>query len=173
MATVCVRYSVYDLGVKEGDWVEYDVVEAENYKFFTEIHSGDKIRFEVTGIKVQERMYPNGTVAFEVEAPVCDVFLNGECIQRNVELGEMIFLPRGEEHWRSLDKIEEVWKIEAPKYGTKYESNMTFGRDTMFFPMRWRVQSMVAPSKLFIKILGLLWNLRGIRMLEIREASIG
>ena len=45
----------------------------------------------------------------------------------------MILCPRGEEHWRSLDKIEEVWKIEAPKYGSKYESNMTFGRDTVLF----------------------------------------
>jgi len=133
MVTVGMGYSVYGLGVKVGDWVEYDVAEAENYKFFAEIHSGDKIRFEVTGIKIQERMYPNGTVAFEIEAPVCDLFLNGECIQRNIELGEMIFLPKGEEHWRSLDKIEEVWKVEAPKYGTKYESNMTFGRDTVLF----------------------------------------
>jgi len=133
MAAVCVGYSAYGLGVKEGDWVEYDVVEAENYKFFVEVHSGDRIRFEVTEIKVQERMYPNGTVAFEVEAPVCEVFLNGECIQSNVTLGEMIFLPKGEEHWRSLDKIEDVWKIEAPKYGSKYESNMTFGRDTVLF----------------------------------------
>ncbi len=133
MATVCVGYSMYDLSVKEGDWIEYDVVEAENYKFFVEVHSGDRLRFEVTGIIVQERMYPNGTVAFEVEAPVCEVYLNGEHIKSNVTLSEMILCPRGEVHWRSLDKIEEVWKIEAPKYGTKYESNITFGRDTVFF----------------------------------------
>ena len=86
MAAVCVGYSVYDLGVKEGDWIEYDVVEAENYKFFVEVHSGDRLRFEVTGITVQERMYPNGTVAFEVEAPVCEIFLNGEHIRSNVTL---------------------------------------------------------------------------------------
>ncbi|MCK4736475.1 MAG: hypothetical protein KAT65_28735 [Methanophagales archaeon] len=133
MAAVCVGYSVYDLGVKEGDWIEYDVVEAENYKFFVEVHSGDRLRFEVTGITVQERMYPNGTVAFEVEAPVCEIFLNGEHIRSNVTLSEMIFCPKGEEHWRSLDKIEDVWKIEASKYGSKYESNMTFGRDTVLF----------------------------------------
>ena len=108
-------------------------MEAENYKFFAEIHSGDWIRFEVTGIEVQERMYPNGTVAFEVEAPICDVFLNGEHIKSNVTLSEMILCPKGEEHWRSLDKIEEIWKIEAPKYGTRYESNMTFGQDTVLF----------------------------------------
>lgn len=136
MAAVCVGYSVYDLGVKEGDWVEYDVVDAENYKFFVEVHSGDRLRFEVTGITVQERMYPNGTVAFEVEAPVCEVFLNGECIQSNVTLSEMILCPRGEEHWRSLDKIVDVWKIEAPKYGSKYESNITFGRGTVNFSYR-------------------------------------
>ena len=133
MATVCMGYPTYELGVTEGDWVEYDVLEAENYEFFAEIHSGDKLRFEVIGIEIQERMYPNGTVLFEVEAPVCEIFLNGEHIRSNVTLGEMIFCPKGEEHWRSLDKIEDVWKIEAPEYGTKYESNMTFGRDTVFF----------------------------------------
>ena len=136
MATVCMGYPMYELGVKEGDWVEYDVLEAENYEFFTEIHSGDKLRFEVVGIEVQERMYPNGTVLFEVEAPVCEIFLNGEHIRSNVTLSEMIFYPKGEEHWRSLDKIEDVWKIEAPKYGTKYESNMTFGLDKVFFSYR-------------------------------------
>ena len=136
MATVCMGYPMYGLGVKEGDWVEYDVLEVENYKFFAEIHSGDKLRFEVVGIEVQERMYPNGTVVFEVDAPVCDVFLNGEHIGSNVTLSEMIFCPKGEEHWRSLDKIEDVWKIEAPKYGTKYESNMTFGWDTVNFSYR-------------------------------------
>jgi len=136
MAAICMGYSVYSLGVKEGDWVEYSVVEAENYEFFVEIHSGDRLRFEVVGIKVQERMYPNGTVAFEVEAPVCDVFLNDECIQRNVELGEMLFLPKGEEHWRELGKIEEAWKEEAPKYGTNYESDITIGRDTVSFSYR-------------------------------------
>lgn len=97
MATVCMGYPMYALGVKEGDWVEYDVLEAENYKFFAEIYSGDKLRFEVVDIEVQERMYPNGTVVFEVEAPVCDVFLNGEHIGNNVTLGEMIFYPKGEE----------------------------------------------------------------------------
>lgn len=133
MATVCMGYPMYELGVKEGDWVEYDVLEAENYEFFAEIHSGDKLRFEVVGIEVQEMMYPNGTVVFEVEAPVCEIFLNGEHIRSNVTLSKMIFCPKGEEHWRSLDKIEDVWKIEAPKYGTKYESYMTFGQDTVNF----------------------------------------
>ena len=136
MATVCMGYPMYELGVKEGDWVEYDVLEAENYEFFAEIHSGDKLRFEVVDIEVQERMYPNGTVVFEVEAPVCDVFLNGEHIGNNVTLGEMIFYPKGEEHWRSLDKIEDVWKIEDPKYGTMHESYMTFGQDTVNFSYR-------------------------------------
>lgn len=136
MATICLGYSVYDLGIKEGDWVEYNVVEAENWEVFGDIHSGDRLRFEVVGIKVQERMYPNGTVAFEVEAPVCDIFLNGECIQRKVELGEMLFLPKGEEHWRDLEKIEEIWKKEAPKYGTNYDSDITIGRDTVSFSYR-------------------------------------
>lgn len=99
---ICIGYSVYSLGVKEGNWVEYNVVEAENYEFFAEIRSGDMLRFEVVGIKTQDRMYPNGTVVFQVEVPVCDVFLNGECTQRNVELSEMLFCPRGEEHWREL-----------------------------------------------------------------------
>ena len=45
----------------------------------------------------------------------------------------MIFCPKGEEHWRSLDKIEDVWKIEAPKYGMSYESYITFGQDKVFF----------------------------------------
>ena len=133
MSTICMGYSMYKLGVRVGDWVEYKVVEAENYKFFVKVRSGDKIRFEVLGIKVQEKMYPNGTVAFEVEAPVCDVFLNGESIQRNVTLSEMLILPNGEEHWRDLEKIEEIWKKEAPKYGTNYDSDITIGRDTVFF----------------------------------------
>ena len=133
MATICTGYSMYDLGIKEGDWVEYNVVEAENYEFFAEIHSGDRLRFEVVGTKTQDRMYPNGTVAFQVEVPVCDVFLNGKCIQRNVELSEMLFCPKGEEHWRELEKIEETWKEEAPKYGTNYDSDITIGRDTVFF----------------------------------------
>jgi len=124
---------MYDLGIKEGDWVEYNVVGAENWEVFGDIDSGDRLRFEVVGIKVQERMDPNGMVVFEVEAPVCDIFLNGECIQRNVELGEMLFLPKGEEHWRDLEKIEEIWKKEAPKYGTNYDSDITIGRDTVFF----------------------------------------
>lgn len=136
MATVCMGYPMYELGVKEGDWVEYDVLEAENYEFFTDIHSSDKLRFEVVGIEVQEKMYPNGTVLFEVEAPVCEIFLNGEHIASNVTLGGMIFCPKGEEHWRSLDKIEDVWKIEAPKYGMRYESYMTFGQDTVNFSYR-------------------------------------
>jgi hypothetical protein len=136
MATVCMGYPMYELGVKEGDWVEYDVLEAENYEFFAEIHSGDKLRFEVVGIEVQEMMYPNGTVVFEVEAPVCEVFLNGEHIRSNVTLSKMIFCPKGEEHWRSLDKIEDVWKIEAPKYGMSHESYMTFGQDKVFFSYR-------------------------------------
>ena len=133
MATICLGYSMYDLGIKEGDWVEYNVMEAENWEVFGDIDSGDRLRFEVVGIKVQERMDPNGMVVFEVEAPVCDIFLNGECIQRNVELGEMLFLPKGEEHWRDLEKIEEIWKKEAPKYETNYDSDITIGRDTVFF----------------------------------------
>jgi hypothetical protein len=136
MSTLCMGYSMYELGVEEGDGVEYNVVEAENYEFFAEIHSGDRLRFEVVGIKVQERMYPNGTVAFEVEAPVCDVFLNGECIQRNVELGEMLFLPKGEAHWRDLEEIEEIWVQRAPEYGMKYESNITIGQDRVLFSYR-------------------------------------
>ena len=136
MSTICMGYSMYKLGVRVGDWVEYKVVEAENYKFFVKIRSGDKLRFEVLGIKVQEKMYPNGTVAFEVEAPVCDVFLNGESIQRNVTLSEMLLLPKGEEHWRDLGKIEEIWKKEAPKYGITYESNITIGQDTVLFSYR-------------------------------------
>ncbi|MEA1943848.1 MAG: hypothetical protein U9N07_00640 [Euryarchaeota archaeon] len=143
-------YPMYELGVKEGDWAEYDVLEAENYEFFTEIHSGDKLRFEVVGIEVQERMYPNGTVVFEVEAPVCEIFLNGEHIGNNVTLGEMIFCPKGEEHWKNLNKIEDVWKIEAPKYGTRYESNMTFGQGTSTSPTGWRAQSAAALSRSFI-----------------------
>ena len=130
---ICMGYSMYKLGVKEGDWVEYKVVEAENYKFFVEIHSNDRLRFEILDIKVQKKMYPNGTVAFEVEVPLCDVFLNGECIQRNVTLSEMLFLPRGEEHWRDLEKIDEIWEEEAPKYGITYESNITIGQDTVIF----------------------------------------
>ena len=135
MVATCMGYSLYDLGVKEGDWVEYSVAEAENWEFFTEIHPGDRLRFEVVGIKVQERMYPNTTVAFEVEVPVCDVFLNGE-YQGNVTLSEMLFLPKGEEHWRALEKIEENWRKEAPKYGMKYESNITIGRDTVLCSYR-------------------------------------
>ena len=136
MSTICMGYSMYKLGVRVGDWVEYKVVKAENYKFFVKIRSGDKLRFEVLGIKVQEKMYPNGTVAFEVEAPVCDVFLNGGSIQRNVTLSEMLLLPKGEEHWRDLGKIEEIWKKEAPKYGITYESNITIGQDTVLFSYR-------------------------------------
>ncbi len=135
MAETCMGLSMYELGVEEGDWVEYNVVEAENWKFFTEIHSGDRLRFEVVGIKVQEIMYPNITVAFEVEVTVCDVFLNGE-YQGNVTLNEMLFLPKGEEYWRDLEKIEENWSIEAPKYGMKCETNITIGKDTVIFSDR-------------------------------------
>ena len=136
MSTICMGYSMYKLGVKVGDWVEYKVVEAENYEFFVKIRSGDKLRFKVLDVKIQEKMYPNGTVAFEVEVPVCDVFLNGESIQRNVTLSEMLILPNGEEHWRDLEKIEEIWKKEAPKYGIIYESNITIGQDTVLFSYR-------------------------------------
>ena len=136
MASIYMDYSLYDLGVKEGDWVEYNVVEAENWEFFAEIHSGDRLRFDVIAIKVQERMYPNATVAFEVEVPVCDVFLNDGCIQENVTMSEMLFLPKGEEHWRALEKIEENWRKEAPKYGMKYESNITMSKDTVLFSYR-------------------------------------
>jgi hypothetical protein len=118
-------------------------VEAENYKFFVEVHSGDRLRFEVTGITVQERLYPNGTVLFEVEAPVCEIFLNGEHIKSNVTLSEIIFYLKGEEHWRSLDKIEEEWKIEAPKYGMSHESYMTFDQDTVNFSYRMRMEGAV------------------------------
>jgi hypothetical protein len=132
MAATCMGLSMYELGVEEGDWLEYSVAEAENWEFFTEIHPGDKIRFEVVGIKVQEIMYPNITVAFEVEVPVCDVFLNGE-YQGNVTLREMLFLPKGEEYWRDLEKIEENWMIEALKYGMKFETNITIGKNTVLF----------------------------------------
>jgi len=73
MTATCMGLSTYELGVEEGDWVEYNVAEVENWEFFTEIHSGDRLRFEVIEINVQEIMYPNTTVAFEVEVPVCDV----------------------------------------------------------------------------------------------------
>jgi hypothetical protein len=106
MSTVCMGYPMYELGVKEGDWVEYDVLEAENYEFFAEIHSVDKLRFEVVGSEVHERMYPNGTIVFEVEVPVCEMFLNGEHIKSNVTLGEMIFCRRERNTERSLDMIE-------------------------------------------------------------------
>jgi len=64
--------AAYKLGVEEGDWVEYSVVEAGNWEVFGEIHSGDKLRFKVVGTRTQERMDPYRTVVFEVEAPVCD-----------------------------------------------------------------------------------------------------
>jgi len=135
MAATCMVYSLYDIGVKEGDWVEYSVAEAENWEFFMEIHSGDNLRFEVIDIIVQEIMYPNITVAFEVEVPVCDVFINGE-YQGNVTLREILFLPKGEEYWRALEKIEENWSIEAPKYGIKCETNITIGKETVLFSDR-------------------------------------
>ena len=62
MNAISVGHSMYELGVKEGDWVEYDVVEAENYELFVEVHSGHRLRFEVVGIEVKDRMYPNFTV---------------------------------------------------------------------------------------------------------------
>ena len=133
MTTICMGYSMYDLGVKEGDWVEYKVVEARNWELFqAEIHPDDRIRFEVVVINKMNKMYPNGTVAFEFEVPICDVFLNGECIQRNVEF-QWISFPKGEEHWRDLEKIEETWEKLAPEYGVKYESDITIGQDTVLF----------------------------------------
>ncbi len=35
-----------------------------------------------------------------------------------------------------MDKIEDVWKIEAPKYGMSHESYMTFDQDKVFFSYR-------------------------------------
>jgi len=135
MTATCMGLSTYELGVEEGDWVEYNVAEVENWEFFTEIHSGDRLRFEVIEINVQEIMYPNTTVAFEVEVPVCDVLLNGE-YQGNVTLREMLVLPKGEGYWRALEKIEENWKIEAPKYGITCESDIAIGKDTVLFSER-------------------------------------
>jgi len=135
-ATIHTGLSTYELGVEERDWVEYKVAEAENWEFSAEIHPGDSLRFEVVDIKVQEKMYPNATVAFEVEVPTCNVFLNGEYLQGNVTMSEILFLPKGEEYWRTLEKTEERLRKEAPKYGVEYESNITIGEDTVLFSYR-------------------------------------
>ena len=137
LAIPCLGYSLYNLGIEEGDWVEYYVAEADNWEFFTEIKPGDVLRFNVVGTEVNERMYFNGTIAFEVEDAVCDVLLNGEPIQENVTLREMLLYPKGEEHWRDLMPLEENWMETAPSYGIDYSSNITIGTDDVLFSSRF------------------------------------
>ena len=129
----CEGYALYDLGVEKGDWVEYYVTEANNWDFFTEVKTGETLRFDIIGNEVHERMYPNGTVAFIVEDPICDVSLNGEIIQENVTLNEMLFYPKGEAHWSSLERIEEQWMEMAPVYGMDYSSNISIMGDRVVF----------------------------------------
>jgi hypothetical protein len=136
LTPICSGILQYNLAVQDGDWVEYTVTEAENWEFFTKITPGDLLRFNIVGSQIHERMYPNTTVAFEVEDAVCDVYLNGELIQENVTLSEMLFYPNGEPHWVALEKIEESWMETAPLYGVDYSSNITIGKDTVLFSSR-------------------------------------
>lgn len=100
--------ATYHLGAKPGDWAIYEVIKAEgNASLYGHtVSAGDELRFVLVGSYLSEVKQPSGELAFYVEWPRCDIYLNGHLIAENASTDMLWpFWPAGEDFWDAFSAL--------------------------------------------------------------------
>ncbi len=126
---------IYRLAVKPGARASYIVIEALNVKVGgIQLNAGDRIDYVVTGKTTLDMRYYNGSVAFTIEIPLCDVKINGRTVMKNdtpQKLGlYMPYGPVGREYWEAqkmlLEDLRRGYEQSGKmlRYEIKYEEDV-------------------------------------------------
>lgn len=109
----------HKLYVKEDDWAEYVVLTARGLTMFFQhmLGKGDKLRFVLVDANTTPVHMPDGSLAFYMEQPLCDIYLNGEKIAESVsttQIGVLVlplspFVPAGDAFWADLRDLIAAW----------------------------------------------------------------
>ena len=109
----------YKLYARKGDWAEYVVLTARGLVMLSQhmLDRGDKLRLVLTGTNTTPVRMPNGSVAFYMEQPLCDIYLNGEKVAERtsmVQEGRLVlpmlpFTPAEDAFWADLRNVIAAW----------------------------------------------------------------
>lgn len=122
---------VYPLMVGHGQWLEYEVISASNFTLGNPIQVGDRIRYEIVDTKIGQKMSLDGKIVLLHEAPICDLYVNGEKVADQVEQG--ILFPADVQFWHDYQAIEVNWEKESAKVGRVYKSEIRIESNRVLF----------------------------------------
>lgn|GEM_PF-1877770 len=106
---------VYPLVVDHGEWLEYEIVSANNFQLLpgVAVQQGDKVKFETVDSGTGKKMGLDMTTAVSFEVPLCDVYLNGEKVGERVgEVGTItvnVIFPVEGAFWQDYQAVEDNW----------------------------------------------------------------
>lgn len=128
---------VYPLAVEPGEWLEYEVVSANNFQLLpgTAVQPGDRIRFEIVGSGTGKKMGLYMTTGLSFEVPLCDVYVNGEEVGEQVgEEGTIainVVYPVEEAFWRDYQAVEDNWNETTAAQGLPYHGEIRLESDVV------------------------------------------
>ena len=109
----------YKLYARKGDWAEYIVLTARGFVVLSQhmLDRGDKLRFVLTGTNTTPVHMPDGSVAFYMEQPLCDIYLNGEKVAERTSMMQegllvlpmLPFTPAEDAFWADLRDVIAAW----------------------------------------------------------------
>ena len=103
----------YDLAVKTGDWVEYEIV--NSYGMFTYLlKTGDRLKMVITGFDYDSVYDPEGNMAFIVQIAIYDLYVNGQLNQTGLRdtfyYFQHFFYPIDEAFWQDYAELLQAYK---------------------------------------------------------------
>ena len=102
----------YNLAVKAGDWVEYEVV--DSYGMATSYYkTGDILKMVIKGFDYEPVHDPEGNVAFTVQTAIVDLYVNGQLNRTDLHIGFYIFAlfyPIDDAFWQDYAELLQAYK---------------------------------------------------------------
>ena len=117
---------VFALVIDQGEWFEYEVVDVKKSSLYgIPLQKGDRIRYEVVGIRVKHKRCFDFKNVLEYQVPLCNVYINNDKVAENID-ATMVY-PNDLQFWEEYQMIETNWKTEFAGSDLRYDSKIQFG----------------------------------------------
>ncbi|HDI00865.1 MAG TPA: hypothetical protein ENF78_00315, partial [Candidatus Bathyarchaeota archaeon] len=118
----------YGLKANIGDWVEYRVVDAENFVIGGhDVNTGDTVKFVVVSLETEEVTDASGTTLCTFTYAVCNIYVNGELAAEEESFSWLVpFAPTDIGFWSKLKQAAE-------------SAGIDFTYETGFFEIKTRL----------------------------------